>query len=164
MRATRIIALLLALCPLFGIVPANAQERGVTVGLQPSSDSELDSLSATAFGISLAGWLSKNEDVKSLPEGPYVPTFAALHGALDSQTQMWRELREKDEIQHPYMDELVAVSDSGYLSEYIWHFYQSEDWGDPMPDLDMAAFRSWAESHLSESHPRQEAQIIIVNK
>jgi len=164
MRSPQIIALLLVLCcPLFGVNPASAQERSVTIGLQPSSESRWDKLSATAFGMSLASWLTENEDVDSLPEGPYIPTFAALHAAFDMQIRTWRELREMEEVQHLYMDELIVVSDSGYLSEYIWHFYQSENWGNLGSDLEMAAFLSWAEAHLIESHPRREAQLIIVD-
>lgn len=164
MRFPQVNAVVLVIFSLIGSGSAIAEERRVNIEIHPASDSEWDGMTAYGFGVSLAAWVAENEDLDTLPAGLYVPTFAALRAAYELQIQLWRKLIESENIQHRYAGELIAVSDAEFLDEYIWHFYRSEDWGDPGPNVDMAAFLKWADANLRENHPRQDARLVIVDE
>jgi hypothetical protein len=141
-----------------------AESKDISIELNVVADSVTANLSATAFGISLAGWVLKNEDIDMLPLGIYQPSADAYLDAFSSQIQIWRELRAKGEGPYDYLDQLVQVDDGGYLLEYVWRFHSARPWGDPPPDLDVESFSSWFPSHIAGHEPRLEAQLRVTSK
>ena len=121
-------------------------------------------MSAVSFGLSLLHYFTQHEDPDSFQEGPYSPTPEALHAALTSQTQIWRELRDKGEHPYDYLDQLALVDDQGYLREYVWHFHRNEAWGAPPPTLDLRDFTAWSQKTIPEHEPRLEAKLMITTQ
>lgn len=136
--------------------------REVSIVLNPASESETDTLSATAFGVSLAAWVAENEDIDSLPNGKYRPSFVAFVEALESQIEILRELRDGGTTVSRYINDLILVADTGYLREYVWVFHAVPSWYEhPAQDLKLGEYSKWHKIHLKQHTPRNEAQLRI---
>lgn len=61
----------------------------------------------------------------------------------------WREHREHEDA---YLDTLLAVSDAGYLEEYVVHYFGRDGWRVP-GEVDLEAFREWRRSRLRGHEP-----------
>lgn len=135
------------------------RKRKIAIGVSPVSKSNVDGLSAYTFGLSLAYWIKKKEDINLLPDGLYKPSFRVLTGAFSYQIKIWKELSEKEPKKSAYMDQLISVSDAGFMKEYVWAFHFSPAWGAIKKDLKMDKFRKWSVSNLQGHKPRTEARL-----
>ncbi len=161
MNSSKAILAILLLAFISSITYAESEKRKIEIGLLAATSSEVDKLSATAFGISLAGWLNENEDIEKISSGVYRPTFISLTSAFSSQIQIWRELKEKEDPGSSYMNQLILVDNAGFLREYTW-VNHSDYIGVPMPvNLKIEEFNKWASSNLSGHKSRIEAKLTI---
>ncbi len=62
----------------------------------------------------------------------------------------WREKREHEDA---YLDTLLAVSEAGFLDEYVVHYFGRDGWQVPA-DVDLEAFREWRRSRLGGHRPQ----------
>lgn len=138
-------------------------KKNISIELLPASEKQIDNLTATAFGVSLAGWVSSNQEIDNVSTGAYQPSFEALKGVFASQITIWRELKAKDStLQSDYMNDLLLVDDAGYLNEYIWINHIKADSKSSMPaDLNVDKFQHWSKQHLKSHQPRMEATLTI---
>ncbi len=153
------LVLILILMVAFSGVSQSENGKDVSIVLHASSKADVDTLSATAFGISLAGSLSKKGDITSEPNGIYKPTYEILVSAFSSQIQIWRELKEKDDPNSQYMNQLISIDDNGYLKEYVWLNHSSKAIADIPPDLRVAEYKEWSVNNLVGHMPRIEARL-----
>ncbi len=161
MRITNIIATFLIVLLTFASGDAVSGKKKVSIELIANSESEADTLSATAFGISLAGALSEKGDVSSESLGIYKPTFEILVTAFSSQIQIWRELKDKGDPGSNYMDQLILIDDMGFLNEYIWTVHVAETSNKLPAGLQLESFRDWFGRSVGEHAPRIEARLSI---
>lgn len=136
-------------------------KRSIGIELLAASSNDVDKLSATAFGISLANWANENGDFSSINSGIYKPTFNALMSAFSSQIQIWRELKEKEDPGSAYMDKLISVDNAGFLKEYIWVNHGNYIGGQAPTELRFNEYTDWANNNLSGHSPRIEARLNI---
>jgi hypothetical protein len=61
----------------------------------------------------------------------------------------WRENRERAD---PYLDTLLAVSQAGFLDEYVVYYFGRDSWQVPA-EVDLDAFRDWRRSRLRGHKP-----------
>ena len=134
--------------------------KSISIELLTSSQEEVDTLSATAFGVSLAGALEEEIDVTLEPNGIYKPTFKILVSAFSSQIQIWRELEEKNDRGSIYMDQLILVDDSGFLDEYVW-LNHSSIISDAPGNMNTVGFEKWSLKNIPKHEPRIEAQLSL---
>jgi len=71
----------------------------------------------------------------------------------------WKELRAErqpeKQLHDPYLDRLVEVRDAGFIGEYVLAFLAHPGWtvsGDELARLNVAAFKTWAATHLPKDH------------
>lgn len=64
----------------------------------------------------------------------------------------WREKRKQREREDAYLDTLLAVSEAGYLDEYVVHYFGEDGWRVPA-EVEIEAFREWSRSRLSGHRP-----------
>jgi isocitrate dehydrogenase len=140
------------------VIADEESKRKVTIAINPASASEVDRLSSTAFGISLANWVQENENIDTLSDGVFKPSFQALYSAFNRQITIWNELSENDPKKSIYMDDLVKVYNSGFMKEYIWTYHKDTDWKN-VDELKMDEFEAWANQNISEHKPRLEARL-----
>jgi hypothetical protein len=66
----------------------------------------------------------------------------------------WQEKREHAD---PYLDTMLAVSEEGFLDEYVVYYFGTDSWEVPA-EVDLAAFRDWRRARL-RGH-RSETRLI----
>ena len=87
-----------------------------------------------------------------------VSTYGCEYTARSTLVDTWREHRaESALLSDPYLDDLIVVSDAGYLDEYVVHYFGRRQWQVPA-EVDSASFRNWRRQHL-RGH-RKETRII----
>jgi hypothetical protein len=79
-----------------------------------------------------------------------VSTYDCELRAREHLLDSWKGRREDED---PYLDTLLAVSDAGFLEEYVVHYLGRDSWQIPA-DLDADAFRDWRRSKLKRHTPK----------
>lgn len=88
--------------------------------------------------------------------GQLDPGFEEEVGGRRVMARVWRAYRGEriPALRDPYLDDLVRVSDAGYLREYVWTFLHRPAWGESSPaGLDLEGFAAWREDHLARHAP-----------
>jgi len=66
----------------------------------------------------------------------------------------WAEKRAANpDIGDPYLDELLAVRDAGFLDAYTAYYFRRSGWQVP-GEVDVAAFHEWRRRHLRGHRPQ----------
>jgi len=78
-----------------------------------------------------------------------VNTYDCELKARQHLVDAWKENRENEE---PYLDTLLAVSDAGFLDEYVASYLARDGWQVPA-ELDADAFHDWRRSKLGRHRP-----------
>ncbi|KKL22329.1 hypothetical protein LCGC14_2436530 [marine sediment metagenome] len=77
-------------------------------------------------------------------------TFESERNARGFLAGWWSEIKtESPGVSDKYLDELLAVETSGYLSEYVYVYYRQDFWHD-IPDLKLDEFSEWAAENLKD--------------
>lgn len=75
--------------------------------------------------------------------------FTARQLMLDS----WQEhIADDPTVNDPYLDQLLAVREAGYLDEYVVRFFRQRHWQIPA-EVNHRAFRKWQRNHLRGHQP-----------
>ena len=87
-----------------------------------------------------------------------VSTYGCEFSARRLLLDTWTEKQALDPaIREPYLDDLVAVREAGYLDEYVVSYFGKRDWQVPV-EVDVGEFRGWQKQNLRGHRP--ETRII----
>ncbi len=65
----------------------------------------------------------------------------------------WQEKKAGDsELTNPYLDDLVAIQQAGFLDEHVVGHFRRRSWSMP-DDLDMPAYRRWSTASMPHHEP-----------
>ena len=78
-----------------------------------------------------------------------VSTFDCELRARRRLLDSWQDKREHGD---PYLDALSAVSDAGFLDEYVVYYFGRDSWQVPA-DIEMDRFRDWRRTRLRGHRP-----------
>jgi hypothetical protein len=73
-----------------------------------------------------------------------VSTYDCELKARQSLLDSWQEKRQHAD---PYLDALLAVSEAGFLDEYVVCYFGTSSWEVPA-EVDLASFRDWRRAKL----------------
>jgi hypothetical protein len=90
----------------------------------------------------------------------YRYTFREELDARNYCSRIWIELKEKNGLQNRYLDDLILVQKSGFLPEYVWSYFRSDDWVKP-EGLLLDDFDKWRSVHLTEHIPETRANVLF---
>ena len=77
-------------------------------------------------------------------------TFESERSARSVLAEMWSKFKaESLGVSDKYLDELLAVANSIYFSEYVYVYYRKDFWSD-VPDLKLDEFSEWAAENLKD--------------
>ena len=80
----------------------------------------------------------------------YSCEFTARQHLIDT----WQEQREEHgDIANPYLDDLVAVRDAGFLDEYTVRYFGRREWQVPV-EVRVDDFRRWQRKNLRNHKPQ----------
>lgn len=96
-------------------------------------------------------------------ESSYRYTFREELEARDYCARFWMKVKEKDGLQNRYLDDLIMVQKSGFLREYIWSYFRSDDWVKP-EDLRLDDFDKWRYVHLRGHIPETRTVVRFTGK
>lgn len=69
--------------------------------------------------------------------------------------KFWSDLKElHPEIKNDYLDELVNVSRSIYLPEYVYNYFKKSDWQIKKDRFRLKEFKSWAKKNIKGHKPK----------
>lgn len=150
---------ILALLPVLLLAACNSEiytRDGVTDGdtfyLAPRAYSDDDPVLQSWVAYSLA------KSVCQLDVGGEVPARVSDYGceftARRHLVDAWQEHRSDDSsIADPYLDDLVRVSEAGFLDEYTVSYFGRRDWQVPV-EVRVGDFRRWQRKHLPRHNPQ----------
>ncbi|UCC95954.1 MAG: hypothetical protein JSW40_04190 [Candidatus Omnitrophota bacterium] len=127
-----------------------------------ASLSENSSVSAAwlAYAVTRGLWYEKTFLETFPDEKEYRYTFEEEVEAREFLAQVWVELSQKDTSIHDrYLDELVFVTEHGYLKEYVFFYFEDPQWGVDRNSLRMMEFIQWAQEHIPQHQPETLATI-----
>ena len=113
----------------------------------------------TAYGVSLAGWVSKHRHGDTAPEGPFLVTYEAELYAREKLIAIWKEMIAKQPRSFPYADAMLKVEAAGLLREYVWYHHRRADWGLPPAGLRLDEFLDWSRRNIPDHKPMTGARI-----
>ncbi len=100
-----------------------------------------------AYGMALAAW-----EKEYLPDGS-PDMFKREIYARETAAQMWKELKQNGESKSdPDLDILEAISDAGFMEEYLWIHFKQENWSNP-GTLELDKFKKWSVANLVDHVP-----------
>jgi hypothetical protein len=101
------------------------------------------------YGIARANWLSENVLVKPGASESYHRCFEEELAGRESLAKIWIELKQSNaKLKDEYLDQIIAVRHTGFLSEYVWSYLGSADWKQP-DTLRLVEFEKWKASNLA---------------
>lgn len=86
-------------------------------------------------------------------DSAYRYTFEEELDARDGLAGVWAEMRAKQSLTDPYLDEIAQVYTAGFLKEYVWHCVPHSAWTEPR-GLRSTEFSAW----LSEKLPQHRVE------
>ncbi|MBF0186389.1 MAG: hypothetical protein HQL50_00515 [Magnetococcales bacterium] len=67
--------------------------------------------------------------------------------------ERWRQMKaEEPSLSEESLDQLLAVSDKGFMREYVWTYLHRDGWRGP-DNLDLERFDAWREDALDDHDP-----------
>ncbi len=97
--------------------------------------------------------------------GIAIPTFAEEVEGRKTMSQIWKELKEKDQsCKDKYLDELIPVHEADFMQEYVWTYLRQESWSGLPKGLRLEEFSQWQQMHLKGHRPETHGNIRITKK
>lgn len=113
-----------------------------------------------AYGATRSSWASEGYYEANPNAKFYKYSFTEEFKARESLFQVWKESKEKDQtLSDDYLDDLLQVGQAGYLSEYVWYYFNTPEWENPSIELRMDKFIQWKNQHIKNHRPRTLAMI-----
>ena len=103
-----------------------------------------------------AYWMKKTFFERFPETTVYRHTLDEEVAARDGCAHLWRELKSKDGRVDRYLDDLLAVQQSGFIREYVWFYFREPDWSKPA-NLRLSDFDQWQDIHLKSHTPETKA-------
>ena len=149
----------LAFLPLLLLAACNSEiytRDGVTDGdtfyLAPRAHSDNDPVLQSWVAYSLAKSVCQVEIGGEIPAR--VSDYSCEYMARRHLVDAWREQRLEDgTIRDRYLDDLVRVTDAGFLDEYTVHYFGRRTWQVPA-EVRVDDFRRWRTRHLRRHKPQ----------
>ena len=93
-----------------------------------------------------------------LDVGGEIPSRSSDYGceftARQHLVEAWEEQREEHgQASDPYLDDLLAVREAGFLDEYTVHYFGRRHWQVPV-EVRVDDFRRWQREHLRRHEPQ----------
>jgi hypothetical protein len=83
-----------------------------------------------AYGTTKSLWVTDKYLEENPDKSKYQYSFQEELDAREALVQVWKDLKKRDEnISDKYLNSLIVVKDAGFLDEYVWHYFQAEEWG-----------------------------------
>ena len=65
----------------------------------------------------------------------------------------WQEKKMRRPVPtNPYLDDLVAIHQAGFLDEHVFGYFRQRGWSTP-DDLEMRAYRRWSTASMPHHEP-----------
>ncbi len=135
----------------------------VRIVLDPSLQSEeIPVMSAwVGYAATRAEWIQNNVSADDIAQKGYQRTFEEEVSARSTLAKIWKELGDADAgLKNPYLDALLKVYEAGYIREYTWMFFASDEWSQP-DGLLLEEFSTWSTENLVNHNPETHADIEI---
>jgi hypothetical protein len=101
-------------------------------------------------------------DQYELTPGIIIPTFDEEVEGRKTMTQIWKELKEKDQTRtDKYLDELIPVHEADFMREYVWTYLRQESWSQQPTALRLKEFSAWQQLHLKGHQPETHGNIRV---
>jgi hypothetical protein len=117
------------------------------------------------YGLARANWVSEHVIGKSKPLSAYHRSLEEEVAGRESLAKIWLELKQGDRtLSDAYLDQLSSVVASGFLSEYVWVYLRSAEWGEAPQALRLGDFEKWKTANLSGHKVETLADVTIAEK
>jgi hypothetical protein len=102
----------------------------------------------------------------ALPKsGPIFPTFNEEVYARTSATQIYDEMKERDQKLHdPYWEILSEIKSKGFMNAYVWKYVRQPSWCPSQEPKNLPAFQIWSESHLQNHQALTYGSLAVAKK
>lgn len=108
-----------------------------------------------AYGLALSAW----KPVFLADGSP--DYFNREVSAREIAAQIWKELKQNDASKSdPDLDILEAISDAGFMSEYLWIYLKVDTWKNP-GTLELDKFKVWANEYLENHVPVKDTGVSV---
>lgn len=129
---------------------AAPKKGGLTISMSPELKDMGNNVSAAwmSYGMKKALWRTQTFLEKNPGDLIYVFTLNEEVDCRKSLADIWIEMSSKSGSHDKYLDELAAVVQAGFITEYVWKFLRQPNWTTPK-GLREEAFESWAQDNLT---------------
>ena len=108
-----------------------------------------------------AYWMEKKFFERFPGTSVYRHTFEEEVAAREGCVHLWRKLKLQDGRMDDYLDDLLAIQQSGFIREYVWLYFGEPDWSKP-DNLRLLDFDQWQRLHLKSHTPETKANAHFV--
>lgn len=102
---------------------------------------------------------------KEYPKKPgkrWIPTIEEETEGRFVGLDTYRALRKAGKIgADSYWEDVSAVSDAGFLKEYVWAFFRRESWPAEKAPPKLEAFEEWRSREIPNHKPYTNGEIIV---
>ena len=86
--------------------------------------------------------------------GPLVPTFQEEIAGRTAAANVYQQMRAQGKNERDaYWDDVVKVSKSGFLPEYVWTYFRKPSWPESAAPKKLAQFAPWQRTNLASHRP-----------
>lgn len=101
------------------------------------------------YASARAMWIDRKFTETFPDRGPYRYSFSEEVYARRYLVGFWLSLKQKSPAPvDQYFDELAAVDRAGFLKEYVWRHFFSDQWFENSDGLRLEAFTQWENENL----------------
>ncbi|HKC58682.1 MAG TPA: hypothetical protein VKB92_01210 [Myxococcales bacterium] len=98
-------------------------------------------------------FIAEHPDSHPREVGAVIPTFEEEVEARSTATQIYRELRQKDEeLAVAYFDDLMRVDSASFMREYVWTYLHQPTWRKVPDNLRLQEFETWCSDNLANHY------------
>lgn len=110
------------------------------------------------YGARHVRWMECKYFEQNPGEIVYHFSFAEELDAREGMLLWWASLKGKDsKTSDPYLDQLLAVKEAGFLAEYVWFYLRVPDWAEKPDGLKSDEFSQWQRLNLGAHKPQTRA-------
>ena len=86
--------------------------------------------------------------------GLVIPTLPEEFTGRRTAVEAYQEMLHAGKItRDPYWDDVVKVSQAGFLLEYVWTYFHKPAWNAVKPPKKLAQFEQWRKANLAAHRP-----------
>lgn len=104
----------------------------------------------------------EDHDLAIPKAGTIFPTFNEEVHAREKAAQVYGELKnEYKDYANAYWDALSQVNANRFMNAYVWTYVREPSWCASQEPKNLAAFRTWSESHLKNHHAVTYGALVV---